>query len=397
MRFSRVFVVLISVALYSKAQPPKAGGSSGGTLGGSSSTGLGNNPSTANFPSVNSPNTANSSTNPMNSSRGEFFFGKVVMPDGTAPAIGAVIERVCNGNPRPMAYTDSNGNFSFQIGQTQEMLPDASETSTSMKGVAQPRTNSSQPYSCDLRAAVAGYRSELISLAGRRQDDPNVGTIHLHPYAKAEGLTMSATSALAPKDAHKAFEKGLEAMKKSKLDEAQTDFQKATEIYPRYAAAWLELGRVYQERDHMAEARDAYTKAIAADSKFIKPYEHLYLISFKEQNWEDLAGTTEKIMHLNPYDYPDAAYFNAVANSQLMKLDVAEKSARESLAMGNRNPKVYYILGVILAKKHSFTTAAECLRTYLKSDAVTDREAVKKLLADVEKQVEAKAQLKSEQ
>jgi tetratricopeptide (TPR) repeat protein len=228
-------------------------------------------------------------------------------------------------------------------------------------------------------------------------DDPNVGTIMLHSFAKFEGLTTSATSALAPKDAHKAFDKGLEAMKKSKVDEAQVDFLKATEIYPRYASAWYELGLVYEKRERVPDARDAYAKSIAADSKYVNPYERLYLLSFNEKNWVEVARVSNQVMHLNPYDFPGSLYYNAVANSQLGKLDIAEKSAREAVQLSaTQNPKVHYILGVVLAKKHDYKGAAECLRIYLKSDVVTDRDQVTKLLAECERQVEAKAELKTQ-
>ena len=102
-------------------------------------------------------------------------------------------------------------------------------------------------------------------------------------------------------------------------------------------------------------------------------------------------------MHLNPYDFPGSLYFNAVANSQLGRLDIAEKSAREAVQLSStQNPKVHYILGVILAKKREYKAAAESLRTYLKSDAVTDRDQVTKLLADVDKHVEARAEVKAQ-
>jgi tetratricopeptide (TPR) repeat protein len=401
MRFSRIFVIqasaaLAAILLSAQGTAPKGGTTTGSTGGSTGTTGL---PSTGTLPSTTLPSASTSTAGPGAPGRGAFFYGKVVMPDGSAPTNSVVIERVCNSVARPQAYTDSNGNFSFQVGQTQDMLPDATESSASGKGSQPSPRSSTLPYACDLRAVLGGYRSDLISLAGRRTlDDPNIGTIILHPYSKVEGLTTSATSALAPKDAQKAFTKGLEALKKSKLDEAQNDFLKATDIYPRYASAWLELGGIYELRGQMIEAREAYRRSIAADSKFVNPYERMYMLSFTEKKWEDLAATTEKVMRLNPYDFPEAVYFNAVANSQLGRLDVAEKSAREAIAMGTeaKNPKVNYILGVILAKKQDFKGAAECLRTYLKSDAVTDRDQVAKLLADVEKQVEAKAQLKPE-
>jgi Flp pilus assembly protein TadD len=253
-------------------------------------------------------------------------------------------------------------------------------------------------FACDLRAQLAGYRSDLISLAGRRNlDDPNIGTINLHSLGKYEGLTTSATSALAPKDARKAFEKGVEAAKKSKFDEAQAAFLKATELYPRYASAWYELGMVYEKRTQVAEARDAYAKSMAADSRFVNPYERLYLLAFDEKKWEEVAQISNQVMHLNPYDFPGSLYYNAIANSQLMRLDIAEKSAREAVQLSaTQNPKVYYILGVILAKKQDYKGASESLRTYLKSDVVTDRDKVAKLLADCEKQVGARAEVKTQ-
>jgi tetratricopeptide (TPR) repeat protein len=354
-------------------QPITNGGT--GPIGGSSAIGLAPTGST----------TASTTASVDASKRSSLFYGKVVMPDGTTPPAQVAIERVCSGSASTQAITDSKGNFSFQGGQTRDVIPDAAVDRSSP---GSPQSNAASGYNCELRASLAGYRSDVISLAGRRNlDDPNVGTLFLHRLANAEGLTISATSALAPKDARKAFEKGIDAVKKSKVEEAQADFTKATGLYPRYAAAWFELGRVLEQREQVAEAREAYAKAIGADSKFIRPYERLYMLSLKEQKWEDVAATTDRIMRLNPYDFPEAVYYNALANLKLDRLDIAEKSAREGAAA--RNPKINYLLGVILVKKHDFKGAAECLRAYLGSDSLTDRDRVTMMLADLEKQLQA--------
>ena len=42
------------------------------------------------------------------------------MDDGTAPPDSVVIERNCNGYARNEGYTDSKGNFSFQLGQNSD-------------------------------------------------------------------------------------------------------------------------------------------------------------------------------------------------------------------------------------------------------------------------------------
>jgi tetratricopeptide (TPR) repeat protein len=246
---------------------------------------------------------------------------------------------------------------------------------------------------CELRAVLPGFRSDSISLSTQHyMDNPDIGTIVLHRLANVEGLTTSATSALAPKESRKAYEKGLEAEKKSKPDEAQKEFEKAVETYPKYASAWFELGKIYEQRDHIDEARKAYSQALAADSKFINPYERLYMIAVKEAKWQEVADTTDHIMRLNPYDFPNAYYFNAAANLQLHKLDVAEKSARQAVELdtAHRNPKADYILGIILADQGKFSESTEHLRAYLRAvPNAPDAELVKKQLAQAEKLAEA--------
>src|SRR5687767_4516902 len=63
-----------------------------------------------------------------------FLSGKVMLEDGTPPPESVTIEMVCNGQVRPQAYTDSKGRFSFQVGQTGNVLMDASVSSAASVG-----------------------------------------------------------------------------------------------------------------------------------------------------------------------------------------------------------------------------------------------------------------------
>jgi tetratricopeptide (TPR) repeat protein len=250
-------------------------------------------------------------------------------------------------------------------------------------------------WGCELRAALAGYRSDTISLASRRyMDNPDVGTIVLHNLTNVKGFTTSATTAFAPKDARKAFDKAGEAIQRSRPDDAQKELLKAVGMYPKFAAAWYELGRVYERRDHFDEARDAYTKAIAADGNYVNPYERLYLLAAKDAKWQEVAETTDRVLRLNPYDFPGAYYYNALANTQLKKFDAAEKSAREAAKLSGpqAEPRSYYVLGVILANKGDFGASAESLRTFLKaSPATPDRDRIEKMISEVDGLAQAKA------
>ncbi len=349
-----------------------------------------------------------------------FLSGRVMMDDGQPPQESVLIERVCNGNPRPEGYTDSKGHFSFQLGQNNNILADASVASGndadfggggfggqqrssslgSMGGMSS-GISERQLNNCELRASLAGFRSESVSLAGRRMmDNPEVGTIIMHRMAGVEGYTSSVTSMLAPKDAKKAWEKGRDLARKKKYPEAQKEFQKAVDSYPKYALAWYDLGLSQEAQSNLAGAREAYLKAIAADSKFIKPYVKIYNFDVKDKKWDDVAATTGKVIKLNPFNFPEAYFYNAVANLNIKQLDNAETSARAAIKMdtAKRIPQLDHMMGIILAQKQDYTGAAASLRSFL-ARAPNDPSAtvVKKQLAEIDQFLAAKAEQPKEE
>jgi tetratricopeptide (TPR) repeat protein len=251
-------------------------------------------------------------------------------------------------------------------------------------------------WDCELRARMPGYRSDTVSLVGRRSlDNPDVGVIVLYPIAGIQGLTASATSGQAPKDARRAYERGLadvksSAAKKDKLDQAEEEFRKAAQVYPKYAEAWFELGKVLEKKERYPEAREAYANSLAADSKFVYPYQQLYQMALREQNWKDLADKTDQLLHLDPYEFPTAYYFNALAHLQLKEYDAAAKSAQQAVEADRKqaNPKTHYLLGAILIQKQDWTGAAENFRAYLKAvPNAPDKTQVEATLGQLDRQI----------
>jgi tetratricopeptide (TPR) repeat protein len=312
-----------------------------------------------------------------------FVSGRVILHDGGDLPERATIERLCSTNAvRSEGYTDAKGNFAIQLGQNQMTLPDASTQmafdpnslnglpNTTSSSSGRPSANAENPFwDCELRARLPGYRSTSVLLAGRKpMDPPDIGQIVLYPISAIEGRSVSVTSALAPRDAKKAYEKGLNAGKKNKPEEAEKEFRKAVGIYPKYAEAWTELGKLLIERKQYAQAREALNEAVAADSRFVFPHEQLYVLAFEEANWQELADRTDRLLRLNPYDFVGAYYFNGVANMQLRKFEEAEKSLREALGMDFRNqiPKIRYVLGLVLVGRENYVEAAEHLRAFAK-------------------------------
>ena len=55
-------------------------------------------------------------------------------------------------------------------------------------------------------------------------DDTHIGTIILHPVSRDQTLTVSATTLAAPRNATKAYEKGMSAMRERRWDAAIDEF-----------------------------------------------------------------------------------------------------------------------------------------------------------------------------
>jgi len=391
-----VFGLALSVSIFAQVRIPANGPGAGSP----------NFPSTTGPTGNTSPNYPNNfpGNNPPVEERPLYLSGKVVLDDGTPPPDRVAVQLVCRSTPKTIGYTDRKGYFSADVRDRQNMsqYEDASERNAGLAGNS-PFPNSNSRASemdrnltgCDLQASLPGFRSDVYHLGARRSlDNPDVGTLFLHRLSNVEGLTISATSALAPKDAVKAFDKGQDDEKKQKWPDAQKELNKAVSLYPKYAAAWYELGNVQREQKDIDAARQSYAKALEADPKFVSPYLQLGDLAGHEQKWQEAADDTDRLLKLNPIDFPQAWLLNGIANFNLGKLDVAEKSAREGLShdTAHQFPKMNLLLGVLLAQKQSYPEAAQNLRDYLRyAPKAEDADQVKKQLAEVEKVLEPQA------
>jgi tetratricopeptide (TPR) repeat protein len=377
--------------------PPSGGTAPGGNTGGPS-RGPGNTNQTPN------PIGQQNQNNPQ-PTQPIFLSGRIMMDDGSELPRNVAIERVCGSTVRIEGYANSKGYFNIELGgRNVDALQDASTSTFDDFGgrgnFGQPSTgtngndyNRQMLLNCELRARAAGYESQRVNLATRQQfDNPDLGTILLHRLAPTEGSTISATALAAPKNAKKALQKGLDLEKKKKLEEAQASLQQAVDIYPKYAQAWFELGRLQAAQGHSDAARKSFDEAIHADSNFIPPYIQISMIELQAQRWQELADVSEKAVRLDSFGYPQAFFLNAVANYNLHHVDIAEQSARKAEKLDPRHqiPQVSHLLGVILADRHDYAAAAGALRDYLKfAPQAGDAAAVRSQLESFEKQAAA--------
>ena len=365
-------------------------------------------------PGSRTPGNNGNPTNPNNQranpapSMPVYISGKVMVSDGSPLPHGVTIKSVCATSQRTVANADSKGYFSFEWGHETSVVPDASDPFDSSRGGNNSAFgnsrgadlfgdrggagtgNGSGPsmMGCELRAEAPGFRSDALLLVNHRSlDDPDVGTIVLYRMAGVEGISVSATALNAPKDARKAYEKGVQLLRKGKAEEAEKDFEKAVEIYPQYANAWLDLGRAQLVKKAPVAAAEAFHKAIEADPKLVQAQGELGMMAARQSNWQEAVKYLDAAVKLDPIGYPQFWYADGVAHYNLKNMDAAEKSVRAFLQHDpqHRNPQAQHLLGVILALKNDLPGAVGALQTYLKlAPAAADIEQTKSQLAEIQ-------------
>ena len=222
----------------------------------------------------------------------------------------------------------------------------------------------SRPYDpatadvCSVTIRLRGFQTATVTL----RNDTTV--VLKHSGGLHEGSTVTASSLKAPEPARKAFGKGVNAMDEEKWESAQKNFQKAVEIYPDYAVAWSDLGEVLRRQSKGVDARAAFEKALAADPKYIKPYVQLTILNLDEKRPQDAAVVSGKAVAMNPLEFPELYFFNAVANFTLTHFDVAEISARRAteLDSGHEIPRAELLLGSVLIARGDRAGGAQHFR-----------------------------------
>lgn len=324
----------------------------------------------ANIPSI--PNSRNDGPDTL--PRLLYVSGKVVTEDGTPAVERVLIQSNCQGTVRTEGYTNHKGGFSIELADPRNRVLAgsgmASDTILDASAMGDLRQNTPNDWrKCELEAISSGFISVVVDLATKPPafGNVNIGTLVLRRLNSGDAPTISTNTSQAPPKAKKAYEKGLEAKSKNDLDGAEAGFRKALDVYPQFALAWLELGRVQIQKKDTQAARAAFHESVRADATLVSSYQELAQLAAREKQWQEVADTTDQLLKLNSTAYPEFWFYNCIAKYELGDLDAAERSALEGVKNdpARRVPKMEYVLGTILLNKHEYAGAAQHLREYL--------------------------------
>ncbi|HTP86267.1 MAG TPA: tetratricopeptide repeat protein [Bryobacteraceae bacterium] len=295
-----------------------------------------------------------------------------VLPEGTTslPSIPLVIPRFegkmlwqCR-----VEHVFGDGNIVYRIEPGDVLSP--------------PDTSAGIPDDCRVTIRLEGYQTAEVTLHHKAQVTlKRIG-------AAREGSTVSAQSLSVPDEARKAWEKGVEEVNKEKWDKARKDLERAVAVFPRYAAAWTDLGEVYRRQSMEKDAHEAFDHALDADPRYVRAYVPSARMALDEGRFEDGLQLSEKAIELNPVEFPEAWFYKAVANYNLKRFDAAESSVLKAEELDSQHallPRAEHLLGFVLTEKHEYAKALVHLRNYVRiSPMATDVPETIQLIATLE-------------
>jgi hypothetical protein len=309
---------------------------------------------------------------------GDRLLGNVTVANNALLWDPIVVTVICGGEAQYTTKTDSRGIFAISFPQS--LNPSAR--------VGPEKSLLTRYAGCKVSAVLPGFDSSELTIVDRGvMDHPNIGTITLKREEGSAGSAVSVTTASAPKNAMRAFEKARAEWLENKPDRAERELQKAVDLYPQFAEAWYQLGKI-QASPKSEAAFSSFSKAVTADPKFALPYEQMAPLSAQVGKWTELNDEMNRALDLNPRGTMDLWYYKALANYHLKKLDVAEASAVKSLSMDpvHAQPETEQLLAVILMAKPDLAGALPHLQnclTYFPPGP--NYELVKRQIAQIEK------------
>ena len=169
----------------------------------------------------------------------------------------------CNGTGVYTTRTDPKGNFAIS--------PAPAPVSVNQHGDAE-RQMETYYEGCRCRPPLPVFTPRRLRLPSTI-----CGTIRISGHShfpgregRTAGTAVSATIESAPASAVKSFDKARTELLEQKPDSAEHELEKAVQIYPSFAEAWYQLGRL-QQASGSADAEKSYSNATKADPQFVLP------------------------------------------------------------------------------------------------------------------------------
>lgn len=177
--------------------------------------------------------------------------------------------------------------------------------------------------------------------------------------------TVSAVDLNIPDNAKREYEKAAAPLSKGEWKKAKELILKALAIYPRFAAAYNDLGVIYARLGDRIHEREALQKAVSYNDHFSEAYVNLGKMSIVDRNFPDAEGFLNKAVSSDP---GNPATLMLLANVELLDrhFDDAIANCRKVHSLPHSSQTlVHYIAARALMHENRPAEALVELQTFL--------------------------------
>lgn len=212
---------------------------------------------------------------------GESLQGRILTDDGEPLPDSTLVVLDCGAGDRAPVTVDSTGSFEFPLG--------------------------APSGDCFVRITAPGYRAVSMQ-AHSLPDDPRLPSAVMRRLGRGQGESLSTSHLAAPLQAVESYWKARREMTGLSGYDAASVFrhlEAAVSLYPGYAQAWFEIGRLHLALDSTRKAISAFEMALQADPWFVSPYQPLLLLLRATSDPTRAAEVCKDLRRINPALPPD--------------------------------------------------------------------------------------------
>ena len=201
-----------------------------------------------------------------------------------------------------------------------------------------------------------------------------------------DGSEVPGKPLLAPK-AKEAFDKGLQALSEDKLDDAEKYAGQAFRLAPGHPDVLYLQGVVYLRRRNWAEAQTVFEKATQIDPNHAAAFGALGMALSDQGKYDAAIAPLEKSLQLNGSAW-DTRWVLARAYYHQQQYDAALKASQQALTdSSGKAPEIELLVAQSLTAVGRYEDSAQVLREFLKKhgdhpQAATARRWLQRLSAD---------------
>jgi Tfp pilus assembly protein PilF len=172
---------------------------------------------------------------------------------------------------------------------------------------------------------------------------------------------------------HEAFDKGSRMLEKGDATGSLPYLEKAIAQYPDHYLAYYDLGVAHSRLGHLADAEEAFQKAIdLSKGKFVPPQFGLAGILCQKAEFTQAEALLQRAVDADPGS-PVGKYYLGWAQLGLNRLIEAERSLEQALLRNANFAQAYLLLVKIHVRQRNLPAAGKDLESYLKIEPRDER------------------------